>query len=729
MVSMTSGKQARLNFMPNIVAIIRYALCALFLLHAGSARGASESAIAASEWVDTEYASVRLISATDSVGDADIDHPLTLGLEFQLQEGWKIYWRSPGDAGYPPQPNWSTSSNIWSIDMRWPAPVRFSVLGFETLGYKHEVVFPLTVTPLQPGQAVQLGVQLDYLICSEVCVPESVSLSLDIPAGDGTPSTFVHLINKYTVQVPGDGKASGLTIDTLELVQQPDQNPQLLITASSLNGMTFDDPDVYLEGPLDDPGTLGFGKPLAQVDPSGTTATLQVELVGTKDTQGNAAALLDKEFTVTLIAGARSVERTIQVSPNTSPILSKRVTAQLSIVMILLFAFAGGLILNLMPCVLPVLSIKLLGVISHGGGQSKDVRISFIASAAGIVASFMLIAVALAALKASGIAIGWGIQFQQPIFLITMAVIITVFACNLWGWFEFSTPGAVAKIGTQTSGITGHFMTGMLATLLATPCSAPFLGTAVGFALSRGTPEIMGIFLVLGLGLAAPYLVVAAAPRLATMLPKPGNWMITLRRFLGLALAGTVLWLLSVLLVQLDTLITVLIGAGLTAAGASLYLWHRGALTGKQAMAVVMISWIGAIGLSHMPTDVSTDSASSAVDDLWQPFDLAAIDTHVANGKTVFVDVTAEWCVSCLVNKAFVLSRGTVLERLSSDAIIPMQADWTLPKDSITRYLTSFQRYGIPFNAVYGPGAPDGIVLPEILTPGAVLDALDAAQD
>jgi suppressor for copper-sensitivity B len=719
--------------MLNIVRSIKYAFVCVCLFQAVTAHAASESSgRAASPWFDTEYASVRLISATNSVGKTDAQQPLTMGLEFQLQDGWKIYWRSPGDAGYPPRANWSGSSNIWAIDMRWPAPVRFSVLGFETLGYKHEVVFPLTITPLQPGEAVSLGGQIDYLICSEICVPETLALSLEIPAGSGEPSKYMHRINQFDVQVPGDGSGSGLRIEALELLQQADQDPELVISASTADGLPFTHPDAYLEGPLDNPGTMGFGKPVILMDTDGQTATFRVPVVGTKGAAGN---LLGKDFTVTLVDGVRSAEYTTQVTALDAQSITQledhpsSVSSPMGI--ILLFAFLGGLILNLMPCVLPVLSIKLLGVIGHGGGHPRQVRISFMASAAGIVTSFMIIAGALAALKSSGVAIGWGVQFQQPLFLVAMALIITVFSCNLWGWFEFHTPALASNAGREAPGIGGHFMTGMLATLLATPCSAPFLGTAVGFALARGTMEILTIFLVLGLGLAAPYLLVAALPRLATMLPKPGNWMIVLRKILGFALAGTVLWLLSVLAVQIGMLPSVAISACLIMTGVVFYLRHRGLMAGKLAVVAVLASGLFAMGLPYVvgpPRSGVMAEKSSAIDKLWQPFDASTIDDQVAQGKTVFVDVTAEWCVSCLVNKTFVLARGDVFERLSAGNVIPMQADWTLPKASITHYLATFQRYGIPFNAVYGPGAPNGIVLPEILTPDVVIEALGAAK-
>ncbi len=677
-----------------------------------------------SQWVDQDAASIRLISATQGTGDGSA--PLTFGLEFQLKDGWKIYWRSPGDAGFPPKPDWSTSSNVADVTMRWPAPVRFSILGFETLGYKKEVVFPLDVTPARTGEAITLSGSIDYLICSDICIPDTVQVSLNVPPGEPVASKQAHLINKYAVRVPGDGKAHGLRIASLALdTTQP--KPTIQVVVSSAEGLAFASPDIFMEGPAD----LGFSPPSVRIEPDGLRAILDVELINSENVDADLSAAT---FTATLVDGKRSIEGTLTPNAGTSLQPVGQQVATVSLISILALAFLGGLILNLMPCVLPVLSIKLLGVVSHGGSDARAVRRSFLASAAGIVTSFLILAGALAALKSAGAAIGWGIQFQQPWFLIAMALIITVFACNLWGWFEVRLPSSMdstlAHVG-HGHGVLNHFLTGMLATLLATPCSAPFLGTAVGFALARGTSEIMIIFAVLGIGLASPYILVAAAPRLATRLPKPGGWMLVLRRVLGVALAGTTGWLLWVLYVQLGSTPAVVIGIILSALIAALYIRHRV----NSLRSIPALGLVAALGIAALLVPYGIDSTaqtkasadSKALDGLWQPFERERIAQLVEQGQVVFVDVTAEWCISCLVNKNFVLAADPVFMRLNVENTVVMQADWTLPDPRITAYLTSFERYGIPFNAVYGPGAPQGIVLPELLRSDAVLRALEKA--
>ena len=703
---------------------------------------------AASPWVDSESGSVRLISSVEATGSAGAETAgqptsITMGLEFQLAEGWKIYWRSPGDAGFPPRPDWAASKNVAAVQMAWPAPVRFSILGFETLGYKNEVVFPLTVTPKISGATIRLAGSVDYLICSDICVPETVDLALDLPAGARTPSALAHLINKYSVRVPGDGKGHGLSIDTLVLDTTDNAKPTLVASVSSFLNLPFQTPDVYLEGP----DGMGYGKPDVTLSNDGFRADLRVPVFPALGSESvSAATLQNSRFIVTLVDGSRVAERPLTTTSATStseppaaPVANSRLFALLSI---LGLAFLGGLILNLMPCVLPVLSIKLLGVVSHGGSDARTVRLSFLASAAGIIFSFVVIGGALVALKAAGATVGWGIQFQQPWFLASMMVIVAVFACNLWGWFEVRLPTAIADAGIHADrarGMGGHFLTGMLATLLATPCSAPFLGTAVGFALAREAPEILMVFTTLGLGLATPYVLVALAPKLATKLPKPGQWMVNLRHVLGVALAGTAGWLLWVISQQVGWQTASISGIATVGMAAVLYRRHRAfgvaefaPLASGISFAVVAIIVPVLANTPLMQNFFGTservaETKSTSLDSLWRPFDRGHIGQAVAAGQVVFVDVTADWCITCQVNKAFVLAASPVLERLGSDNVTAMQADWTLPDAVISDYLAGFSRYGIPFNAVYGPAAPDGIVLPELLTSDTVLNALNKA--
>ena len=718
--------------MIHLTAITRFVWVALAAVSIVTASLGSAWAQTASPWAEADKTAVRLISATNSIGDTD---RIKLGLHFRMKDGWKVYWRNAGDAGYPPTPDWSASENIDNVTISWPAPERFQILGFNSLGYRDEVVLPLDMKLKHPDTPTAARVTVDYLTCKDICIPIEESLEIILPSGPASPSPEGHLIGRFAAKVPGSGDGVGLKLKNAKVFGPVPSNPDeavLRVTIASADALNK--PDIFVE----DPGGLVFSKPSVRIEPDGKKAVFDVPVSGLKFTK---AKLTGSDLTLTFVDKSLAAE--FRATPvNGGADLPSSVARALeredttSLWTVIGLALLGGMILNLMPCVLPVLSIKLLGAVGHGGRDNAPVRLSFVASAAGIVASFLVLASALIGLKAAGATIGWGIQFQSPWFLIAMTILVTLFACNLWGFFEVHLPGWVMdrteNLSPKRSGLTGNFLTGAFATLLATPCSAPFLGTAVGFALARGPVEIVVIFSALGIGLATPYLTVAAFPRLVTKLPKPGRWMFILRRVLGFALAATGVWLLSVLAAEVGWETAALVSGIIFAIGLILYLLSRGMPRPRTALASV--SFLAAlavmtpqISIQAAPQTIATENVE-ALDSTWQPFDEKAIPTLVAQGKTVFVDVTAEWCITCKANKRLVLSDPSIVERLKEENIIAMQADWTLPDDRISNFLARFGRYGIPFNVAYGPGVPRGMTLPEILSKDRVLAVLDEAQ-
>ncbi len=663
-----------------------------------------------SGWVENEHGRVRLISAVENAAPG---MEIPLGLQFQMQPGWKIYWRSPGDAGFPPIPDWSASDNVADVRMDWPVPERFQVLGLETIGYKDEVVLPVTVVPAEDGVETRLSGVVRYLTCNEICVPYDVSLDLAVPAGAGDPGPEAHVISRFASKVPRPATAAGLEVvdATLRTAEEG-----VLIQVAARAADTFSAPDLFVEGPE---GSY-FDAPEVALAPDGQTATFTVAGGGMAPAEFAAEPL-----TFTIVDGARAVEDRRQ-----APFAPAGDTVALGLWAALGLAVIGGLILNLMPCVLPVLSLKLLSGVKYGGAAGSKVRAGFLASAAGILTSFLLLAAILIALRAAGHTVGWGIQFQQPVFLAAMTAILILFACNLVGLFEIHLPGFLSEAavrGSDAKGLAGHFLTGMFATLLATPCSAPFLGTAVGFALSGTAANTVAIFLALGVGLAAPYLVVAAVPRLATAMPRPGPWMVKLKWILALALVATAVWLLSVLYAQagLETAVAVAAFGSLVAAVLAtrrLEGSRLGRHAGKIAAVLVL-----AMAVTPAVKGGGTVGTAPSGGSVWQPFDEAAIPALVAANKVVFVDVTADWCITCQFNKQTVLAVGDVADWLARDDVIAMKADWTSPDPAIARYLARFGRYGIPFNVVYGPSSPGGIALPELLSRESVVAAAESA--
>ncbi|MCW2246836.1 suppressor for copper-sensitivity B [Azospirillum fermentarium] len=680
----------------------------LLLIWGGTALAAS------SPWARDGAVEARLVSAVDGAGDLTT---IPAALEVRLDRGWKTYWRSPGDAGLPPRLDWAGSVNLRGATLDYPTPHRITTLGIETVGYEGDVTFPIRLTPAAPGQPVGLSVAADLLVCSELCVPQRLVLRLDLPAGPATPGPEANDVARAVASVPGSGAAAGL-----ELRSTGFDGTALVVTVAGREPMVS--PDVFVE--TDPP--LALKAPQRRFAEDDRLVTLRLD-----PAEGETlAGLTGRTVTLTVVDGERAMTVPATVAALAAPPSLSGGTAGAGLWAMLGVALLGGLILNLMPCVLPVLSLKLLSVVSHGGQDRARVRAGFLASAAGVIFSFLVLAAAMAGLKAAGAAVGWGIQFQEPLFLVFMVVLVTLFAANLWGLFEVPLPRFLADSATSSSG--GAFATGAFATLLATPCSAPFLGTAVGFALAHGPMEIGLVFLALGVGMAAPYLLVAAVPGLARALPRPGRWMIGLRRILGAALALTGVWLLSVLSVSAGATAAGLVAVLMAAVVGALWLgrriaaapgWAGGTLAAALAAAAFAVP--AQVGSGAGASPVRDEPSHAAVP--WVPFDEAAIAAAVAGGRTVFVDVTADWCITCQANKKLVINRGTVAQRLGeAAAVIPMRADWTRPDERISRFLARYGRYGIPFNIVYGPAAPEGVVLPELLSESAVLAALEQAK-
>ena len=677
---------------------------------------AVEARETATAWDSTDVSDIRLISAQDAVGDGMV----SLGLQIRLAPTWKTYWRTPGEAGFPPRIDWTGSTNLASVDIAWPAPTRFLEIGdLVTHGYKDEVVFPLAARAVDANLPLVLHAVVDYPVCQDICYPFQATFTLELPPGVAGPTVHGVDIARFLARVPGPPKPGQPSIVSVEVAGDgPDQ--MLRVIARAPGG--FSDPDVFVEGPP----AFYFGSPKFEMRAAGTEAVLTEAVIrmAAPAPRGD-VALAGEAIIVTLVDGPAFIEQTLTAVPGVAeaPPLS-------NLIMIVALAFLGGLILNLMPCVLPVLSLKVVGVIGLGGASRSLVTGRFLATAAGIVLSFLALAAGVAGLKSAGVAVGWGLQFQEPLFLIALIIVITLFASNLWELFQIPLPswlGDLGAAGTNGShGMAGHFASGAFATLLATPCSAPFLGTAIGFALARGTPEILAVFGALGIGMAAPYLAVAAVPGLATRLPHPGRWMISLKRFLGLLLAATALWLLTVLATQSGVRAALAVAA-LMATGVAVMVWAAAPGHGRRLAASSMLALVFVLAFLAPGEFRRTESATARADSVWRPFDRASIDALVASGKTVFVDVNADWCVTCKFNEATVLNRGAVARQLASEGVVAMRADWTLPDPAIAAYLEEFGRYGIPFDAVYGPALPRGIALSELLTEDAVMAAFGRA--
>jgi suppressor for copper-sensitivity B len=653
------------------------------------------------------------------VGKVERTDPTTawLGVDVRLEPGWHTYWRSPGDAGAPPEFDWSDSRNLAQTMIEWPAPHRFSDDGIDTFGYAGHVLFPVKVR-LQDGSAsAHISLRLVLYVCSTICTQNEARIVADITPGSGGADAQ-NLISEWRSKVPREASPT-MSIRRLWLERQ--RKPRLLIEVFARPALS--EPDVFVDG---DAAVAGDRPQMTQA--ADGASLISVPLDGVDHEHPN------RPLHVTLVDGTRSLEAVFpQPSADAAGFDHPQSASHpanpgaLTIWSIIAFSLLGGLILNFMPCVFPVLSLKLVSLVQQSTAEARSIRTGLFASAVGIVASFVTLAAVLSLLRSAGAQIGWGIQFQQPAFLIAMAAILAAFGANLLGLFEIDLPWFVARrLGGAGDGssIPSHFLNGFVMTLLATPCSAPFVGTAVTFALSQDALQTFIVFAGLGLGMASPYLLLCAVPPLARLFPRPGHWMLTLRRISAFIMMATAVWLLTILAgiggVISALLVGTTLGAGVLVLAARR--WHvLRTIAGTLAIALVGIAFVAADRLLLSSAEADLQHIS------WRPLVPENIGAMVRAGHTVFVDIGASWCVTCKVNEAMVIDSAPVRQRLTSD-IVPVKADWTRSDGAIAAYLRSFDRYGLPFNAVFGPGSPDGIVLPELLTQRGVLDAFEAAS-
>ena len=705
-------------------------LMALLLVMLGSAAplyAASQSNIATGAWVgDPAYGEVRLVSAVSAMGNLE---ELPLGLEFRLAPGWKIYWRIPGEAGLPPTLDLQMANGApLQSQIEWPVPKRFNAFGFDNFGYADAVILPVAVRGYDRGAALQIRGQIEALVCSDICVPLAGALRLDLADGPAEPSSMAMAIAQFAAKVPRINAPSPIKIETAW-----QSGSQLKIGFAATSQPVT---EIFVEGPAG----IAFKQPVF------ANNVAVIDLEGDLKTP-----LAGQTVDLTVIAGDDFTTQSIMVqkdAPLAGPLAAGKSVpvdagAMAQFWTVIGFAFLGGLILNLMPCVLPVLAIKLTAIIEASGQSRGFVRLRFGAGAMGILSSFAILAAGLAVLGLAGEQIGWGIQFQSPVFLAIMLLVLGLFTLNMLDRFFLPIPASLQAsfhgkgqnangqntIGQNTIGqntneqarpaiLFGDFMAGMLATLLATPCSAPFVGSAVTVALTGDMAQLFAVFMAMGVGLAAPWGLVVLFPALVGFLPRPGRWMVWLKRGLAGLLIATMIWLGWLLQTiqggQAALLLLGLIGFVLLAA---LF---------RQKIGILLAGAGLFAGLALLPAPgILAPQANGLVWKVWSDDASAAAR---AKGKLVFVDVTADWCITCKANKALVLETAPIAPMLAAlvddGKLVMLKADWTRPDPRIAAFLASYDRFGIPFNIIYGPKAPDGVLLGELLRVDMVENAL-----
>ena len=652
--------------------------------------------------------------------------PFTVALRFVHDPHWHTYWTNPG-TGLATSLTWTLPPGFTASDIQWPAPRLLkdqtgTVIGN---GYEAELFLPVTITPpadLKPGTTVTLTAAAEWLMCDEVCMPGDAKLSLTVPVATGTPAPDAHWGAKVAATVAAlpradaawhvaatrDAKTVTLTVTPTAAGAHP---PADLHFFSDDNLVAYELPQTIA---ADGHGGFVLTLSLATDAPADTK-----KLVGvlTSETGWLADGSLRGLRIDTAFAPAGSAPATASPATVTAP-------PPTSLIGTLALAFIGGLILNLMPCVFPVLGIKILGFVNQSGQDKKKVITHGLVFALGVLLSFWTLAGVLAVLRAGGDKIGWGFQLQSPAFVFTLAALMLVFALNMSGLFEFglSATGVGSNLQSK-SGLAGSFFTGVLATVVATPCSAPFLAPALGAALALSVGESFLIFTAIAVGLALPYLLLSIFPQAVKVLPRPGAWMETFKQFMAFPLYATVGYLVWVLAGQTteNGLLMALFGLVLIAMGVWFYgRWNApGASAGRARfglLAGLVVLTLG--GWTGWP---SAPAANEVVWEKWSPETVAKLR---ADGRTVYVDFTARWCATCQANKKLVFHDQEVLKYFRDHNIATLRGDWTNKDPLITAELAKYQRSAVPFNVIWRTGRNDPVLLPELLTAGTVLDAL-----
>ena len=682
--------------------------------------------------VKTPHVEAEIVSRYAAVQSGK---PIEAALRLKIIDHWHTYWRNPGDSGLPTKITWSLPAGIIAGAIEWPHPKRLPLGPLMNFGYEGEVLHLVTLQTAagaKVGQSLVLRAKADWLVCSDVCIPESADLEISLPVVASAPLPDMRWVNAFAdakAALPGELKGwstkaniengkvtlaltppAGEDFDSTELAFYPlreeviaNAGKQILTRAAREFRLTIPLADPVIPGLLTLDGVLvnnqGWGKAHA-----GRAVAISAPLEYSKAVSANAS----------LKSTADSPEA-------------------LGLVVAVFFAFVGGLILNLMPCVFPVLGIKVMSFVQHAHGDKVNLRKQGLAFLFGVLVSFWALAGLLAVLRAAGESIGWGFQLQSPAFVTLLALLFLLMALNLSGVFEFGLrlQSAVGNLygRAKRSDLMDAFLSGVLATVVATPCTAPFMGAALGFTLAQPAYISFLVFTFIALGMATPILLLSMFPGWLRYLPKPGIWMDAFKQFMAFPLFATVAWLAWVLGSQQgnDGVGMLLIGMVIVAFGAWLYgRWQLERPVGAVVAGLFLLIAGATIAWpASTPVRIAGGAGTADTADNWLPFSKQKVAELRGQGRAVFIDFTATWCITCQVNKRTTLNQQDVLKRFADQNIVRMKADWTVKDPAITEALAEFGRNGVPLY-VYYPAGGEPRILPELLTPAIVLAAIGA---
>jgi thiol:disulfide interchange protein len=709
MESRTYMRARPLNFALSLLLLFATAAWALPASTAPAFAGASATA---------QHLTVQLVVPPAQIYPGQ---SFTAGLYFKLDPGWHVYWINAGDSGEPPSIKWTLPAGVTAGAQQFPAPRRLPLGPLMDFGYEGEVLFPIPIqvaSTFKPGGPIAtLGGKVTWLVCREVCIPGHAQLAVNRTAAAGPPAT------------PANVDADAQLIQRFQkTLPQPLPSGDQAKFQSTAKGMTL----AVITGKREESAQFfPFDQNvLANAAPQTVTPLkngVQISLI--KD-DNLTTAPKDLHGLLVLSDG-----RAYEFHATPGALAAATASDSRGLLGIVLFAFVGGAILNLMPCVFPVLFIKGLALVQSSSEERHKLRWHGLIYTLGILASFWAVVAALLILRGAGHQLGWGFQFQSPAFLALIALLLFFLGLSLAGQFEIGLTLTSAGSGlANKSGYAGSFFTGVLAVIVATPCTAPFMGAAIGYALANSAVVTFAVFTALALGLAAPYLLLAFNPAWTRILPRPGAWMEVLKQAVSVPIFGTVIWLVWVFnqTAGPSALVALLIAFLLLAiAGWILGRWPaKAAATAAAVLVLLLAIALPVVAVNKLSAPPAAAAATTgAPGTQWEPFTPALVQKYRAEGRPVLVDFTASWCLSCQVNERVVLDRADVQQRLASSGVALVRADWTRHDEVIAQTLAGLGRSGVPTYALY-PADPAGDpqLLPEVLTPGIVFSALDAVK-
>lgn len=710
-----------------LAAVCRVLATGAVLLLAGTAIAAP---------VKTAHVEAELVASRTALVPGE---PVTVALRLSMEKGWHTYWRNPGDSGLPTTLAWTLPAGIEAGPIEWPAPHELPVGPLVNYGYEGEVLHLVELRPQQAlptGDTVVLAARAEWLVCKEVCIPEGADLTLALPVRDASPpdprwgAPIAAALAALPRPLAGWQSSAEGRGDTIALKLVP---PAGAADPGELRFFPFAPDRIEPSGPR---RVTRDGDAYVMILPVASTLTGTPDrIAGVLTAAGGfgaaQAATVDVALVGSVVAGAKPASAAAPAL-NLAPAPARGGGADgVALALAVVSALLGGLILNLMPCVFPVLTLKVLGFATHNDTR-PTLRHEAGAFAAGVVLTFVALGAALAVLRAAGEELGWGFQLQSPAVVSALAILFFVLALNLSGVFEFGQLAPSGVTGwTSKNRTLDAFGSGVLAVVIASPCTAPFMGAALGFAMTGSTATMLVVFVALGVGMALPYVCLAWFPGWRRRLPRPGPWLERFKQALAFPLYATVIWLAWVLGAQRDNDALSRLLIVLLCVGFALWAWRIVRTGGARPWGIAgVIALAGAMTVAwplfagEPPAVAKSAGAGAASDEReWTPFTPATVTALTASGRPVFIDFTAAWCVTCQVNKRLVLNAEDVRAHFAEKRVALVRADWTRRDPAITQALAALGRNGVPVYVLYRPGK-EPLLLPEVLQRSTIHDAL-----